>query len=74
MATNLQKEYEMDLFLSRARRLQNDILDLKHLGYSIDNLQKESKTLDILQSFPENILQESSEMSDCYQILYCFEN
>ena len=74
MSNILKKEFEMDLFLSRVRRLQNDIINLKHLGYSIDNLQKESKTLDILQSFPENLLQESTEMSECYQILYCFEN
>lgn len=74
MSINQQKEFQIDLFLSRVQRIQNDILDLSHLGFSIDNFQKESKTRDILQSFPEKVLQESTEMSDCYQILYCFEN
>ena len=74
MSNSQQKEFQLDLFLSRMQRMQNDILDLEHLGYSIDNLQRETKTLEILQSFPEDLLKESMDMSDCYQILYCFEN
>lgn len=74
MLNSQQKEFQLDLFLSRVQRIQNDILDLEHLGYSIDNLQKETKTIEILQSFPEDLLKESIDMSDCYQILYCFEN
>ena len=74
MSKSQQKEFQLDLFLSRVQRMQNDILDLEHLGYSIDNLQRETKTLEILQSFPEDLLKESMDMSDCYQILYCFEN
>lgn len=74
MATDQQKEFQVDLFLSRAQRIQNDISNLSDLGFSIDNFQDETKTMDILQSFPENLLHESTDMSDCYQILYCFEN
>ena len=74
MSKNPKKELEVDIFLSRIKRLQNDILDLNHLGFSLENLQNESQTLAILQRFPENLLKESIEMSDCYQIIYCFEN
>lgn len=74
MSLNQQKEYQLDLFLCRAQRIQSDVLDLEPLGISIENLQKESKTVDLLQSFTEDLLRESIEMSDCYQILYCFEN
>ncbi|WP_371504348.1 hypothetical protein [Nitrosopumilus adriaticus] len=74
MSNNQNKEFQIDLFLSRIQRTQNDIQQLEHLGFSLDNLQKESKTIEILQSFPEELLKESTDMSDCYQILYCFEN
>lgn len=74
MLNEQRREFQIDLFLSRIQRTQNDILKLEHLGFSLDNLQKESKTIEILQSFPEELLKESIDMSDCYQILYCFEN
>lgn len=74
MAYDKKREYQIELFLSRSQRMQNDILDLSHLGVSLDIIQSKSKTLEILQSFPEKLLKESMNMSDCYQILYCFEN
>lgn len=74
MATKEQKEFQIELFLNRARVIQNDILDLSHLGFSLVGLQNEQEGLNILQSFPEKLLKESHDMSECYQILYCFEN
>jgi len=74
MSNERRKEYQIELFLSRSQRIQNDILGLSHLGFSLENLKNESKTIEILQSFPEKLLKESMDMSDCYQILYCFEN
>ncbi|MCA9812153.1 MAG: hypothetical protein KC483_04745 [Nitrosarchaeum sp.] len=73
MATR-QTEYQIELFLSRVRRIQSELQDLEYLGFSVDNLQSNSATYDILQSFPDELLKESSEMSECYQILFCFEN
>lgn len=76
MSSKERKEFQLEIFLSRARRIQNDILDLSHLGFSLDGLQdkNEQESIEILQAFPEQLLKESHDMSSCYQILYCFEN
>ena len=74
MMSKEQKEFQVELFFNRARMMQNDILDLSHLGFSLDQLQNEKKRSEILQSFPEQLLKESKDMSTCYQVLYCFEN
>ena len=76
MSSKERKEFQLEIFLSRARRIQNDILDLSHLGFSLVGLQNknEQESIEILQAFPEQLLKESHDMSSCYQILYCFEN
>lgn len=74
MNKSQKKEFELDLFLSRVQRLQNNILDLNDHGFTLENLQQESRTSEILDIFPDNLLKESIDMSECYQILYCFEN
>ena len=74
MFNRQQKEYQIELFLSRAQRLYNTILDLKSSGISITNLEQKSNMLDLLQTFPNYLRNESLTMSECYQIVYCFEN
>lgn len=61
----------IDLFFTNSYRMQNEIIDQ---GIEIDNLQDEKQTDTILKQFDRDLIQQSKDMADCYQILYCFEN
>ena len=74
MPKKLNTSYEVELFFSRAQKLQNSIHGLSHYGFSIVNFQKPADISKLLQNYPLELISESEKMSKCYQIIYCLEN
>ena len=74
MPTKIYNSYEVELFFSRAQKLQNSIQGLSHYGFSIANFQKPTDISKLLQNYPHESISESEKMSKCYQIIYCLEN